>query len=367
MIGVALKGLAGRKVRALLTAFAIVIGVSMVSGTFILTDTMQKSFNGLFDASYDEDRRRHPGQGDRQELHQRQRRHHPRIAPRQGPGAARGRGRRRHRVAAGGQRRRHHRQGRQGRRAGEHRHQLRRRQRALQPAQAQDRRLAAGRRAGRDRRRHGEEGALQASATRSSIDTADGKHTYEITGTASYGDVDSLGFGSIAVWDLETAQQVLDREGRYDGISIAAKPGTSTTELVKAVQPLVPDNVCRSRTAPSRREDDAEQLNDGMGKIRTFLLGFGGIALLVGAFVIFNTLSITVAQRTREFATLRTLGASRKQVMRSVQARGPRDRPARLGDRARRRARDREGHDRAVQRARRRPPRGVDGRRSRGP
>ena len=53
MIGVALKGLAGRKIRALLTAFAIVIGVSMVSGTFILTDTMQKSFNGLFAASYE--------------------------------------------------------------------------------------------------------------------------------------------------------------------------------------------------------------------------------------------------------------------------------------------------------------------------
>ena len=53
MIAVALKGLAGRKVRALLTAFAIVIGVSMVSGTFILTDTMQKSFDGLFTASYD--------------------------------------------------------------------------------------------------------------------------------------------------------------------------------------------------------------------------------------------------------------------------------------------------------------------------
>ena len=48
MIAVALKGLAGRKVRALLTALAVVIGVSMISGTFILTDTMQKSFNGLF-------------------------------------------------------------------------------------------------------------------------------------------------------------------------------------------------------------------------------------------------------------------------------------------------------------------------------
>src|SRR5215211_2869046 len=51
MIGVALKGLAGRKIRALLTAFAVVIGVSMVSGTFILTDTMQKTFDGLFTAS----------------------------------------------------------------------------------------------------------------------------------------------------------------------------------------------------------------------------------------------------------------------------------------------------------------------------
>ena len=54
MIGVALKGLMARKVRALLTAFAIVIGVSMVSGTFVLTDTMQKAFDGIFTASYDE-------------------------------------------------------------------------------------------------------------------------------------------------------------------------------------------------------------------------------------------------------------------------------------------------------------------------
>ena len=54
MIAVALKGLAGRKVRALLTAFAVVIGVSMVSGTFVLTDTMQKAFDGIFTTSYEE-------------------------------------------------------------------------------------------------------------------------------------------------------------------------------------------------------------------------------------------------------------------------------------------------------------------------
>ena len=53
MIKVALKGLAGRKIRALLTAFAVIIGVSMVSGTFVLTDTMQKSFDGIFETSYE--------------------------------------------------------------------------------------------------------------------------------------------------------------------------------------------------------------------------------------------------------------------------------------------------------------------------
>ena len=52
MIGVALKGLASRKLRALLTAFAVVIGVSMISGTYILTDTMQKAFDGIFESSY---------------------------------------------------------------------------------------------------------------------------------------------------------------------------------------------------------------------------------------------------------------------------------------------------------------------------
>ena len=54
MIGVALKGLAARKVRALLTALAVVIGVSMISGTYILTDTMQKAFDGVFESSYAE-------------------------------------------------------------------------------------------------------------------------------------------------------------------------------------------------------------------------------------------------------------------------------------------------------------------------
>ena len=149
------------------------------------------------------------------------------------------------------------------------------------------------------------------------VSTLGKKHTFRISGTLSYGDVDSLGFASIAAWDVKTAQALLDREGRYDAISVAAKDGTSSAQLVKAIKPLVGSDL-EVKDSKVAAKDNAENINDGMKTIRLVLLGFGGIALLVGAFVIFNTLSITVAQRTREFATLRTLGASRKQVKRSV-------------------------------------------------
>ena len=153
------------------------------------------------------------------------------------------------------------------------------------------------------------------------IATAGGTAAYEITGTARFGEVDSLGFGSIAIWDVATAQSVLGREGRYDTISLAASKGTSPAELVRAVQPLLPAALEVKDSAVQAEEASAE-VDKGMSFIRYFLLGFGGIALFVGAFVIYNTLSITVAQRTREFATLRTLGASRKQVLRSVRLEG---------------------------------------------
>jgi putative ABC transport system permease protein len=114
---------------------------------------------------------------------------------------------------------------------------------------------------------------------------------------------------------------VLGKEGRFDGISIAAAQGTSPEALIRAVQLLVPASL-EVKDAEEQAAADADETNVIVDAIRYFLLGFGAIALFVGAFVIFNTLSITVAQRTREFATLRTLGASRKQVMRSVVVEG---------------------------------------------
>jgi len=149
------------------------------------------------------------------------------------------------------------------------------------------------------------------------VSTLGDKHRYELTGIATFGDVDSLGGATLAVFDIDTAQTLLHKEGEFDGISIAAKDGTSSAALMQAVQPLVPASL-ELKDAKAQAEADSAEINEALGFIRYFLLGFGGIALFVGAFVIFNTLSITVAQRTREFATLRTLGGSRKQVMRSV-------------------------------------------------
>ena len=154
----------------------------------------------------------------------------------------------------------------------------------------------------------------------------------------------------MAIFDLPTAQTLLHKEDVFDGISIQAKDGTSPADLLSAVEPLVPASL-EVQDAAAQAEDDAAETNEGMAFIRYFFLGFGAIALFVGSFVIFNTLSITVAQRTREFATLRTLGASRKQVMRSVVLEGLVIGLAGLADRPRRRLRDLQGHRRAVRRA----------------
>jgi putative ABC transport system permease protein len=316
MRSVALKGLAARKVRAVLTALAVVIGVAMVSGTFILTDTTLKSFTGLFTASSAKTdavvsgkeivKNSTTGSG---------------ITI---PASVLTKVRALPQVdSAAGQ---------------------------VSPAEANvadiigtdgksvakesvggsydaaNARFSPFRfKTGKAPQGPGEVAIDAGTASKKHYDVGDSivvaplgeKHTYKITGTVSYGSVDSLGFASIAVWDVKTAQTLLDREGRYDLISVAAKKGTSSAALVRSIKPLLPANL-RVMDAAQQAKDDAAQLNDGMKMIRMVLLGFGGIALLVGAFVIFNTLSITVAQRTREFATLRTLGASRKQVKRSV-------------------------------------------------
>ncbi len=149
------------------------------------------------------------------------------------------------------------------------------------------------------------------------ISTLRPKQDFEVVGIAQYGDVKSLGTATFAIFDVSTAQALFDRAGKFDAISIAGTEGTTPEQLIGAIQPLLPKDA-QVKTGAEEAQDDQDDIATFTTFIRYFLLAFAGIALFVGSFVIFNTLSITVAQRTREFATLRTLGASRRQVLRSV-------------------------------------------------
>ncbi len=316
MIAVALKGLAGRKVRALLTAFAVVIGVSMVSGTFVLTDTMQKAFDSIFDASYANTDAVITGKEVVSGTT---------SAP--VPAALLAQVRALPEVEAAG-----------GTIGGDDSSKAEIIGRDGKPLShggapalglsydAAESRFSPLKLKSGDWPKSSAEIVIDvATANDENYHVGDGvavavngvKQHYRIAGTASYGDVESLGGATLAVFDLDTAQEVLHKQGVYDGISIAAKDGTSSAELVRAVKPLVSHQL-QVRDAAAEADEQSKDTTEALGFIRYFLLGFGGIALFVGAFVIFNTLSITVAQRTREFATLRTLGASRRQVMRSV-------------------------------------------------
>jgi putative ABC transport system permease protein len=138
-----------------------------------------------------------------------------------------------------------------------------------------------------------------------------------ISGLVEFGAVSSIGGATLAGFDLSTAQQLFDKSGKLDQILVAAKSGTSPQQLVSAIQPILPAGT-QVRTAEDQAAEDAAGTTSFLNFLQTFLLVFGAIALFVGSFVIANSLSITIAQRTREFATLRTLGASRRQILGSV-------------------------------------------------
>ena len=140
---------------------------------------------------------------------------------------------------------------------------------------------------------------------------------FRIVGIARYGEVSSLGGATFAIFDVPTAQALLDKEGQLDAVQAAAEPGTTSEQLTERIRAAVGSDVT-VRTGVEEANEQSSEIATFTTIIRYFLLSFAAIALFVGAFVIFNTLSITVAQRMREFATLRTLGASRRQVLRSV-------------------------------------------------
>jgi putative ABC transport system permease protein len=138
-----------------------------------------------------------------------------------------------------------------------------------------------------------------------------------ISGIVKFGSVSTIGGATLAGFDLPTAQRIFAMDGKLDEISVAAKPGVSDAQLATELKGVLPNDT-QVRTSADQAKDDAADTDEFITFLRTFLLSFGGIALFVGAFVIANSLSITIAQRTRELATLRTIGASRRQVLKSI-------------------------------------------------
>jgi putative ABC transport system permease protein len=141
---------------------------------------------------------------------------------------------------------------------------------------------------------------------------------YTVAGVATLGDSENLAGSRLVEMILPEAQRVTGHDG-YDDISVAASGGTSPEELKAAIARELGREFA-VRTGKEQAEKQAGDLSDALSPIRTSLLVFAGVALLVGGFLIFNTFNITVAQRSREIALLRTIGASRPQVMRSVLA-----------------------------------------------
>jgi putative ABC transport system permease protein len=137
--------------------------------------------------------------------------------------------------------------------------------------------------------------------------------TFTLVGLAGFGEADNLGGAGFVLFDLPTAQRVFGSGDTFDTIDIAATPGTSPEELIARIQPILPDKT-EAVTSQSVAEEQAEVFKEGLGFFNTFLLVFAGIALFVGTFIIQNTFRIIVAQRTRELALFRALGATSRQV-----------------------------------------------------
>ncbi|MFL5827592.1 MAG: ABC transporter permease [Thermoleophilaceae bacterium] len=321
MTKAAVRGLLGRKVRTSLTALAVVLGVAMVSGTYVLTDTISKAFDSIFNDSYKGTSAVISGREVVKESASGTATVSASLLPKvknlSGVGAAAGaifdvRGNtdfaklidKNGKVisSAGG--------------APNFGWGIDTSQPRFNPFTLKSGTWAAG------------PGQVVIDA-----DTASKKHfkvgdkigvsaqgptrQFRISGVAKLGSVNSIGGATFAIFTVPTAQAVLHKAGQYDEIFVASKPGVSEQAVAAQVKPLLPGSAT-VKTAADQAKSVSEDAQSGVDFVRYLLLAFAGIALLVGSFVIFNTISMTLTQRVRELATLRTLGASRKQVRRSV-------------------------------------------------
>ncbi|MFD3803542.1 ABC transporter permease [Streptomyces sp. NPDC058619] len=126
--------------------------------------------------------------------------------------------------------------------------------------------------------------------------------------------------GSLVLFDTKVAQELYLKPGFFQELSVSAKAGASADQLLTEIKPLVDGERTKARTGAELAQEQAKDIERELSGMSTMLLAFAGIALFVGVFLIYNTFTMLVTQRTRELALLRAVGANRGQVMRSVLA-----------------------------------------------
>jgi putative ABC transport system permease protein len=153
------------------------------------------------------------------------------------------------------------------------------------------------------------------------IQTGAASGNFELVGIARFGNADSPGGATYALWTTEEAQRLVGEPGKFDSIGVVADQGVSQAEVVRSVEEQLRadgDSGLEVLTGKQITEESQSDLKDQLSFITIFLLVFAIIAVVVGTFVIYNSFSIIVAQRGREMALMRAVGASRRQVRRSV-------------------------------------------------
>ena len=166
-----------------------------------------------------------------------------------------------------------------------------------------------------------------------SVLTQAGKGNATVTGIVTFGESGSLAGATVTLFDPGTAQQVLGSPGTYSEILVVGNGSVSDAALRARIAKTLPSTL-EALTGQQLADKDSGDIKDALSFFSTFLLVFAVIAVFVGSFIIFNTFSMLVAQRSRELALLRALGASRRQVNRCRHRRGRGGRCHRFDDRA---------------------------------
>src|SRR5918999_305927 len=256
MTKVALRGLAQRKLRAFVTMLAVLLGVAFIAGSYVLTDTINRSFDDIFDEAYAQ------------------------LSAAFAPEFVS----------------------------------------SVAPEPFETLTYTDG----RPPETADEASIDESTADRENFEIGDtlriagpaGVKGYEIVGLQRLGSTSSGG-SSTAQLTLEEAQRLTNKQGQFDAISVEAADGVSPDELARRIDQLLPARLT-VETGTQAAERQSEDIKEDLSFFRVVLLVFGGVALLVGSFLIFNTFSITVAQRIRELGMLRTLGATRGQILRGM-------------------------------------------------